>query len=323
MKPYHIVLIVIGGILLLFIILSFIIAWGSYKYALKHKPILDKKDNIDCGMVLSNDNGTPVEREIRDLILLAVSPPHEDVYVKSKDGLRLHGVLYRFGDENSPLGICFHGFRGNKFRDFCGGLQILRQAGCNVILVDQRSHNESEGRYLTFGAKESEDVLCWVNKGIELYGNKVKIAIQGISMGAATVLMAAAFRPLPDNVKCVIADCPFSSPFSIFEFSEKTLHIPAKVVDFYSGLTGLLFCGVNFAKYDLLKGLKNNKLPILMLHGQKDSIVPTTNSVNMKERYPDMIQLELFPNADHGMSYFDGKERYINCCLEFLKKNVF
>ena len=132
--------------------------------------------------------------------------------------------------------------------------------------------------------------------------------------------MAASFERLPNNVRCVLADCPYSSPFSIFESSTKGYHIPRFLLRFYSQLTGLLFVHSNFAKYDLLKGLKNNKLPILMIHGQKDSIVPVTNSENMKKAYPDLIQLELFANADHGLSYFDDLNRYKKVSKEFLNK---
>lgn len=322
MEVYQIILIVIGSLLVLLLGFLFLTMSIIYKNVFKSVPELDKKDDIDCGLMFKDVEMPALEPVMRQMIQDAVSKPHEDLYVTSFDKLKLHGVLYRFGTAESPVMICFHGYRGNKFRDFAGAIKIFEDLKYNVLLVDQRAQHESEGKYMTFGVKEQKDVIPWVNKIIEIFGKDVKIAIEGLSMGGATVLMAAAFQKLPANVKCVVADCPFTSPLGIFLFSMRGIKIPKFVTKFVAYLTGKIYMGVNFNKSNAYIGLKNNKLPILIMHGEEDSIVPVTMSKDLLKKYPEMIELHTFKNANHGVSYFDDTERYWKVSEEFLTKHL-
>ena len=321
MELYQIILIVVASIIVISIITLFLIMNYVFKEIFKVTPNLDKKDSVDCPTVFKDNEFDFIEPILIDLVNKAISYPHEDLYVKSFDGLKLHGVLYRFGDESTPVMICFHGYKGNKFRDFAGGLQIFKDLGYNVLLVDQRGHLESEGNHTSFGTNESKDVLPWVNKVIELYGNYVKIALEGISMGGATVLSAAS-RYLPENVKCVVADCPFSSPFRVFEYSMKHTKFPKWIIRFITGSIGKIYMKTDFSKYNSLQTLENNKLPILILHGEKDTVCPFEMSKELADKYPNYIKLESFKNANHGVSYFDDNERYWKVSQDFLKSNL-
>lgn len=84
----------------------------------------------------------------------ALSVPYEDVFITSFDGLRLHAKFYAAPDPKAPVQIMFHGYKSAAERDFCGGLREGIDGGFNVLLVDQRAHGESEGKYLTFGVNE-------------------------------------------------------------------------------------------------------------------------------------------------------------------------
>ena len=77
------------------------------------------------------------------------------------------------------------------------------------MMIDQRAHGKSEGRTMTFGVFERFDVLSWIDYTVERVGKKTRIVLAGISMGAATVLMASNLN-LPPNVKGIMADCPYS-----------------------------------------------------------------------------------------------------------------
>lgn len=147
---------------------------------------------------------------IRDTL----SIPYEDVFITSFDGLRLHAKFYAASERKAPVQIMFHGYKSSAERDFCGGLREGIDGGFNVLLVDQRAHGESEGKYLTFGVNERFDCLSWASYAAERFGNDVKIYLYGISMGAATVLMASAL-PLPKSVSGIVADCGYTSPKDI------------------------------------------------------------------------------------------------------------
>ena len=160
------------------------------------------------------DQYLPRAAEMREMIRRMAAEPCERVCILSRDGLRLRGRLYLRGGRDAPVDLCFHGWRAAGLRDFSGGGLFLLGEGHNVLLVDQRAQGESEGRTMTFGVLERWDCLNWVRyirTRPELRG---PVTLYGVSMGAATVLLASAL-PLPEEVHCIIADSPYSSPEAI------------------------------------------------------------------------------------------------------------
>ena len=141
--------------------------------------------------------------------------PQERVSIKSFDGLTLYGTFYEFAP-GAPVELMFHGYRGSAQRDLSGGVQRCFKLGRSCLLVDQRASGESEGKVITFGIREHKDCLAWVDFLVEKFGSDVSIILTGVSMGAATVLMAAG-HPLPENVLGVLADCSYSSPKEIIQ----------------------------------------------------------------------------------------------------------
>ena len=102
-------------------------------------------------------------------------------------------------------------------RDFCSSNKIARDAGMNLLIIDERAMQRSEGRAVTLGIKERRDVKSWCEYLRSRFGD-VPIFIMGVSMGAPTVQIASELE-LSSNVNGVIADCPYSSPIGIFHES--------------------------------------------------------------------------------------------------------
>ena len=150
--------------------------------------------------------------KLRDKMLETVDAaeaiPFEDVFITTKDGLRLHGRYYETAP-GAPVQILFHGYRSNALRDFSGGLQLALESGCNALLVDQRAHGASGGKCLSFGVLERRDCLEWIEYVNERFGRDEPVVPVGVSMGAATVLMASGLE-LPENVVGIIADCGYT-----------------------------------------------------------------------------------------------------------------
>ena len=113
----------------------------------------------------------------------------EAVSITSHDGLTLTGKYYHIAD-GAPLEIYCHGYKGNAIRDFCGFWPVAKELGHNVLLIDQRSHGDSQGHTISFGILEKQDVQNWVRWAEKRFG-PVNMALCGVSMGAATVLMAS------------------------------------------------------------------------------------------------------------------------------------
>ena len=142
--------------------------------------------------------------------------PHEDVWIRSEDSLKLHGTYFQ-GAGNveekkcKKAVICFHGYTSQGLADYGSISNYYLKRGYNVLLVDQRSHGQSEGKYIGFGCKDRYDAYRWIEWVIGQEGENVQILLHGNSMGGATVLMASGLD-LPQQVKGIIADCPFTSP---------------------------------------------------------------------------------------------------------------
>ncbi|MBO4406613.1 MAG: alpha/beta hydrolase, partial [Clostridia bacterium] len=158
----------------------------------------------------------PAEKEkMRAMIARLDAVPFEPVEIRSSDGLTLRGRYYHAGD-GAPLSIGFHGYRGTPVRDFSGGAMMSMRLGHNLLLVEERAHCGSGGHTLTMGIREKKDVLDWIAYARGRFGPGVKILLYGVSMGAATVLMAAG-EDLPDSVRGVIADSPYTTPLEILK----------------------------------------------------------------------------------------------------------
>ena len=295
---------ILGFLLISFLIGSFI----AFRLAFYNKN--DKDITYD---VLTGVGYDQFHDQMIELIRGSDILPYEQVSIKSFDKLTLKARLY-IVDETAPVHIQFHGYRGQAVRDFSGGVRIPQENGHNVLLVDQRAHGNSEGHIITFGIKERKDVLSWVDYVKNRFGDNVKIILEGISMGAATVLMASNFD-MP-NVKAIFADCPYSSPKEIILKVSRSMGLP----DFLSIPLlsfGAFFYGhFNWNSSTAVKSVKNSKYPILIIHGRADRYVPIEMSRKIKEANPSII-LEEFDDAAHGMSYMVDEARYKKLVKEF------
>ncbi len=251
-----------------------------------------------------------------ELIKEMDSNPFERVYTTSFDGLKLAARYYHISD-SAPLQIQFHGYRGTAIRDFCGGNKLARSLGQNTLVIDQRAHGKSEGKTISFGINEKYDCLAWINYAVSRFGD-IPIIISGLSMGAATVLMASELD-LPENVKCIVADCPYSSPSEILALHCENMGLPA-----WLGLPFVKLGARIFGNFKLSGGaedaVKNTKVPILLIHGEADDFVPCDMSRKIHAANPDMITLETFPKATHGVSYILNEERYGEITKAFFEK---
>ena len=164
----------------------------------------------DAYDIPNNAQYRPERQRMRALVADALAVPCEEWRIRSFDGLKLVARYYHAAD-GAPLEIMMHGYRGSAIRDFCGGARLARELGRSVLLVDQRAHGKSQGRTIAFGILERRDCLSWIEEALRRQGD-VKVILSGVSMGAATVLMASEL-PLPENGACIVADCPFSSSF--------------------------------------------------------------------------------------------------------------
>lgn len=106
--------------------------------------------------------------------------------------------------------IAVHGYRGNAIRDFAGSARFYHDMGYNLLMIHDRAHGDSEGKWIGFGWKDKEDIRRWCEYLVDRAQGNTQIALLGVSMGGAAVMMASG-DDLPSQVKCIIEDCGYSS----------------------------------------------------------------------------------------------------------------
>lgn len=302
-------------ILLLCFLIVIVFAGSYYAYRIAFYSSSKNRDSVIKPKDAQYD---PYRDEMRRIFQQLNERKFERVSIVSPDGLTLSGRYYHV-KEGAPLDIGFHGYRSNPLSDFSGGTELSFQMEHNVLLVDERAQGQSEGKTITFGIQERQDLLAWVDYAIKRFGADVQIILYGVSMGGATVLMASELN-LPENVKGIIADCPYANPLDVIVHVGKSNPLPNWLIKILVILAAKIYGGFNLLETDAVIAVKNTKVPILILHGEDDRYVPCEMSEAVAKANPQMVYRFTFPGAAHGISYLADTPRYHKIVKAFIKQ---
>ena len=301
--------------ILLALLLALVLGGGYYAYRIAfYNPPADPD-------MAPNMEGSAYEAYRDEIIRLYRQIQNKEcefVTITSDDGLTLFGRYYHVRD-GAPLDIGFHGYRSRSFTDFAGGSEISFDMEHNLLLVDQRAHGRSEGRTITFGIQERWDVLSWVRYALDRFGEDTQILLYGVSMGAATVLMASGLE-LPANVKGIIADCPYVSPIDIILHVGKSHPLPQWLIKPFVIIGARIYGGFDIRQTDAMQAVANAKIPILIIHGEADDFVPAAMSELAYIANPKIVTRLTFPGAAHALSFMSDSPRYWKAVKDFIRK---
>ena len=292
--------------------IAFVLHYG-YKLAFYYEDPLAGPSEYEV-----DEQVRPCKAVLDEAIADFVSLPYEEVSIRSHDGRKLMAKYYHAAD-GAPLHIFCHGYKGNAIRDFCGSQKVARELGHNILLIDQRCHGKSEGHTITFGILERRDVLGWIRWANDRFG-PVPILLGGVSMGAATVLMVSGMD-LPENVKAVMADCPYDAPSNIIKkVLGQDMGMPVKLVYPLIRFGGMVYGKFNLNADSPVAAVQRAKVPILLIHGDDDQFVPYDMSCNIHAAAPETIQFHTIPGAGHALNYASAPEEYRKLLREFAQR---
>ena len=279
-------------------------------YSPKRTPLGPDEYAIPDGEIYEVHRDQMVEwtRQIRSM-------QHECLSIKSFDGLTLRAKYYEYAP-GAPLEILFHGYRGNAERDLCGGVARCFALGRNALIVNQRASGDSDGHVISFGINERRDCLAWIDFAISHFGADVKIIITGISMGAATVMMAAA-EQLPPNVVCALADCGYTSAEEIIKKIVAEMKLPPKLVYPFIKLSARLFGHFDLDETSPLEAMSKARIPVIFIHGDADDFVPYDMSRRLYEACITTKRLVTVHGAGHGLAYPIDRTGYVDALKSF------
>lgn len=258
------------ALIVLFIIAEICIARFFFNYALCPHPFdlyesQKKYPKEDFSLQIKR-----YEQGVKELEGFASEPAQ----ITSKDGLTLRAMYYRSKESNGVCVVFMHGHNSNGSIDFSTEAAFYLQRGCDCLLTDQRACGKSDGKYITFGIKESEDTALWCDFVCDKYAPE-HIILHGMSLGGATVLMAAGEK-LPRCVHGIVADCAFTSPYEQYSYLLKhQFKLPAWLVLPVTQIFVKAKAHFGFKDKDTREIMKKNKLPVLFIHGKSDNYVPT------------------------------------------------
>lgn len=241
----------------------------------------------------------------------------ERIWLTSHDGLKL-AADYLPAENPKGTIIVVHGYRSNNCLDFSCIFEIYHSWNYNILAVHDRAHGESDGKYIGFGILDRHDVLAWTKYATENIGGN--IFLDGMSMGASTVLMTAGFD-LPENVKGIIADCGFTSPWEECKHVlKRNFKLPAFPLLPVCSFAVKLLAGYSLDDYSTLDAMKTNKIPVLFIHGGDDTFVPTYMGLQNYEACVAEKEILIVDGAGHAESFLKDTEKCTAVLNAFLDK---
>lgn len=245
----------------------------------------------------------------------------EHVTISSRDNLTLHGDYIPADELSDTIVLCHHGYTSTGWDSCSAVAAFFIKEGYDCLVVDNRAHGKSEGEYVGFGILDRFDSLSWMQYINDRFENKKNIILYGVSMGAATVVMASGFKRLPENVKAIISDCAFTSPYDVFaHILKRDYHLPEFPVMNINDMLCKKTAGYGFKDYSTLDAVKRTNVPILFIHGEKDDFVPTRMSRENYEACNSPKELLIVENAGHAAAYYENVPLYEETVKGFLKK---
>ncbi|WP_226674630.1 alpha/beta hydrolase [Mesobacillus jeotgali] len=242
----------------------------------------------------------------------------EMVEIKSEDGLKLKARFLKNDQPSGKAVILAHGYKGNS-EQMPGITKFYYEQGYDILKPDARGHGLSEGDYIGYGWHDRKDYVQWSEFLAEKAGAD-DIFLHGFSMGAATVLMASGEK-LPEQVKGIIADSGYTTVLEELSHQLKYLYnLPAFPVMQVTSVITNLRAGYTFAEASAIESVAKNKLPLLIIHGDQDALVPTEMGNRIFEKANSDKELWIVPGAGHTEAYTIAEQEYQEKLKAFWKK---
>lgn len=239
------------------------------------------------------------------------------------NGNYLHAIYMNAPVPTNKTAVIVHGYTDNAVRMLMIGYLYNKVLGYNVLLPDLSGHGLSGGNWIQMGWKYRFEVLAWVDKACELFGEESQMVVHGISMGASTAMMTAG-ETLPDNVKCFVADCGYTDVWSQFNYElKRDFSLPAFPLMYSASAYCNYRLGWSFKEASALKQIEKCEKPIFFIHGGSDTYVPTFMVYELYDaKKKGEKELWVVPGVKHADAYWDYPEEYTEKVRNFVDKYI-
>ncbi len=244
-----------------------------------------------------------------------------DTFITDRNGLRLHALYVPAPQPTKKTAIVVHGYTDCAVSMMFLDYMYHHDMHFNLLMPDLHGHGKSEGGEAQFGWLDRLDLLKWIDLATEMYSDstgQAEIVVHGVSMGAATT-MAASGEETPASVKAFVEDCGYNSVWDLFRYQlREQFDLPPFPIMHAASMICNLRYGWTFGEADLMEAVKRCHKPMLFIHGDKDTYVPTAMVYPLYEAKPQPKALYIARGAWHAAAYYTNKKEYRRQVEEFL-----
>lgn len=249
------------------------------------------------------------------------SLPYERLVIKANDGVALSADYYEHKEStdasDKKLAMLFHGYRTDPYVNFAAHGCLLWDLGYDLLIVYERGHFPSDGS-TSMAVLEQEDLITWTEYCREKF-NPVKIVVGGVSMGAATVAYASDKLSDFSEVKSLILDCAFLSPYIQLSNECRIRHLSPGPI-----MPVVKLCGHIHLKRDIkdsvLNHLDKTSIPVFVLHGEKDKTVSIEDGEKLYESINSQKSFLKVKDAGHAAALVIGGDEAEKELADFIKE---
>ncbi len=238
-----------------------------------------------------------------------------DYEISSYDGYILPVQFIKNQSPTDKYIIITHGHTDNHF----GMLKYAKmylELGFNVILYDLRAHGNNKETVCTFSICESKDLYELIKDTRQRYPDIRILGLHGESLGGATAIAVLKYKP---EVDFAVDDCGFAEIISVMQGGLKNMHIPQFMV-YPASLCARIMYGYSFKDMRPIDALKDNKVPVLFIHGADDTYILPSHGERMSNATLPYHEFHTIPGAKHAESILTDPESYRGYVTAFLDK---
>ena len=238
-----------------------------------------------------------------------------EVFVKS-GRLKLAGEFFDFGSKRAVIIIAGR-MESLLYSYFFA--EPLREAGCSVLVIDNRAHGNSDGKISSLGYREYRDIIEWSRMLHDKFGIE-KITLFGICIGASTALFTAVSEKCPDYIDSLVVEGMYVNFYESFKNHMRVDRPERREFPITQGVMFHIWAisGANAVTDGPLKRIDRLKKPILFLHSRKDEYSLPEKAEEMFNKCKAPKKIVWFDCGSHSRIRINNTEKYDRAVGEFL-----
>ncbi|MDB0438658.1 alpha/beta hydrolase [Clostridioides difficile] len=299
--------------LLILLIISYIFGKLVYDSSVGSEQLIKKEDLVK---VFSKRKDKPLEK--------LKNYKTDELMIQSSNNYKLESLFINSNIKTKNTIIIVHGIGSNYYEMLKIAYGYLDK-GYNVLIYNQRNTGNSGGDNYTFGLYERYDL----DSIVKFVKNKFpdgKLGIHGFSMGGGTAAMHTAINSENKEVDFYILDSPYSEMKDAIRMGILEKHIPNILVNYVvtcGDLYNKFKSGFWYSDVEPYKAIEKSNVPILFIHGTKDTVCNYQNSQKMYDLVKhNKKELWIIEGVEHVSGYDSDSRAYFNRIFKFIDSSI-